>query len=268
MKQLLLILIIFSIEIFSQVSSPSGYTTNYGLRKYAQGANPSADSINANWDTIDSKIKVAYDSAQTKLNLYGNQDIGGQKNITSILSIGKSGDRNAKLIIGNFGQTPIYAGELSSTTAGVYLTYFGNGLAEDTVAMLEDLRGGLTGYATLSGTETFTGAKSFSEKIITSDDILHTRENIVVAGTSFSVDGITFGYLQPDASYTVPTINGGANGKIVYLVNAVSGNVVTLDDGIDNLQLAGDFAMNQYDSITLIYNSDSSQWIELSRSNN
>lgn len=267
MKYIFLITIILTVEIFSQVTSPSGYTTNYGYRKWAQGANPSADSLNANWDELDTDIKAAYDSAQAKVNTYGNQDIGGQKNITSILSIGKSGDRNAKLIIGNFAQTPIYQGELSSTASGTYLTYLGNGDL-DTVAMLQDLRGGLTGYADLASNQTFTGQKTFSEKLIPTDDVQFTRETIGVASTSFTTDGITFGYLIPDANYTVTTINGGANGKIIYLINSSGSHTVTLDDGSGNLQLASDFTMGQYDAITLLYDSNASLWIELSRSNN
>jgi hypothetical protein len=267
MKYLLLILIL-SVEIFSQATTPSGYTTNYGYRKWGQLANPSADSLNANWDELDADIKTAYDSASVKMNLYGNQDIQAQKNFLGILSIGKTGDRNAKLIIGNFGQSAVYAGELSSTAAGVYLTYLGNGVTPDTVAMLEDLRGGLTGYATLSGTQSFTGQKTFAEKLIPTDDVQYTEETIAVGDVSFSMDGATYGSLNPDDAWTVVTINGGANGKIVHLINSSATYSITLDDGGGNLQLAGDFVMSQYDAITLIYDSGISTWIELSRSNN
>ena len=53
MKQLLSILLfLLPLELLAQ-SAPSGYTTNFGLRKYAQGANPGADSLNANWTAID-----------------------------------------------------------------------------------------------------------------------------------------------------------------------------------------------------------------------
>lgn len=268
MKKLILILTIFLVgEMFGQVTSPSSYTTNYRFRKWVQGANPSADSINANWDDLDTKIKLVYDSAQTKINTYDNQVMYGSKYIGYLLGIGNTGYRAARFLIQNWSTTPTLANELAGTSTG-YLLYFGTGATYDTIATLRDIRSGAGGYATLAGTESFTGAKTFDEKIISTDDVLHTRETINVGSTSFSVDGVTFGYLIPDTpGYIVTTINGGANGKIVYLVNSTS-DYVTLDDGTGNLQLAGDFTMDQYDAITLIYDSNSSQWIELSRSNN
>ena len=188
MKKLILFLAIFLVgEVFAQVTAPSGYTPNYRFRKYTQGANPSADSLNANWTLADTKIKLAYDSAQVKVNTYA--------------------------------------------------------------------------------TQTITGAKTFSNDLTTSDEFIHTRENVQVTTTSFSVSGVTFVYLQPDAPYTVVTINGYTNGKIVYLINSGT-DAVTLDDAAGNLQIGGDFIMGRYDAICLIYDSNSTYWIEIGRSNN
>lgn len=263
MKYTLLIIAILTVEIFSQVTSPSGYTTNYGYRKWAQGANPSADSLNANWDELDADIKAAYDSAQAKVNTYGNQTVNGLKTINTGLSIGAG-----RLFFNTNAQTsPLFVGELCPTASRTYLTYT-NGSGTDTLATLDDIRTGSGGYATLAGNQTFTGQKTFSEKLIPTDDVQFTRETIGVASTSFTTDGITFGYLIPDANYTVTTINGGANGKIIYLINSSGSHTVTLDDGGGNLQLASDFTMGQYDAITLLYDSNASLWIELSRSNN
>lgn len=39
------------------VDSPIGYTSNYGFRKYTDGANPGAAGLNANFDEIDAAIK-------------------------------------------------------------------------------------------------------------------------------------------------------------------------------------------------------------------
>lgn len=132
MKQLLLILIIFSIEIFSQVSNPIGYTTNYRLRKYAQGANPSADSINANWDVIDSKIKVAYDSAQTKVNTYSTQTIYGTKTIAGTISLGSAG----RLTLGSL--EPKANGQLGYSSS--ILRYYHSSGTIDTVASRDWVR--------------------------------------------------------------------------------------------------------------------------------
>ena len=60
MKKIILALLLFVIFIpglYGQ-DDPSGHTEHYSLRKWAENANPSADSLNANWDDIDS---VLYD---------------------------------------------------------------------------------------------------------------------------------------------------------------------------------------------------------------
>jgi len=83
--------------------------------------------------------------------------------------------------------------------------------------------------------------------------------------------------LEPTRSYVEITCNDAntcditmsetnANqGQIVYIVN-VSANVVDLADSSGVSELAGAFAANQYDTITLIYTSD--RWVELDRSDN
>lgn len=60
-KKILLILLI-PIIVYAQTSPPSGYTTHYKFRMWAQGARPSADSINQNWKDIDSVIYMVSQS--------------------------------------------------------------------------------------------------------------------------------------------------------------------------------------------------------------
>ena len=55
----LCILVLFSAGLYAQ-TAPSGYTTNFSFRKWASGANPSADSLNANWADIDRAIRYPY----------------------------------------------------------------------------------------------------------------------------------------------------------------------------------------------------------------
>lgn len=127
MKQLILILTIFLIgEVFAQPTSPSGYTTNYRFRLWTQGANPSADSLNANWTLADTKIKLAYDSAQVKVNTYGNQTIGGTKTISGTLSLGAAG----KLTLGT--AAPSANGQLGYSSS--ILRYYHSSGTTDTVA--------------------------------------------------------------------------------------------------------------------------------------
>ena len=89
--------------------------------------------------------------------------------------------------------------------------------------------------------------------------------------------GITLGVtrthveLTPDDDYNIQTItdlNANKGGSMLYIVNMSASKTITLQDAVDNLQLAGDCTLAQYDSITLIYSGTASAWIELSRSDN
>jgi hypothetical protein len=51
----LLIGVLFFVDLYAQ-DAPIGYTTHYGIRKYAENANPSADSLNANYELIDDAL--------------------------------------------------------------------------------------------------------------------------------------------------------------------------------------------------------------------
>ena len=48
-------ILLLAVDAFGQ-ATPSGWTTNYRIRKYAQGANPGADSLNKNWIDLDAAI--------------------------------------------------------------------------------------------------------------------------------------------------------------------------------------------------------------------
>ena len=104
--------VIFYFSGLAQVSSPSGYTSNYGFRKYAESATPSADSLNANWDDVDTEIKVAVDSA-ISTSTHWDRTFNGD--------IAHSGD----FTITN-GVTPDARGEFGVTSASPYYpTYYG-----------------------------------------------------------------------------------------------------------------------------------------------
>ena len=68
------------------------------------------------------------------------------------------------------------------------------------------------------------------------------------------------------------TINGGVEGQLLVLQSAGSARDTTLEDTGDaggNLFLNGDFTLSHaQDSITLLYSSADSGWIEVSRSDN
>lgn len=259
MKQLILILTIFLIgEVFAQPTSPSGYTTNYRFRLWTQGANPSADSLNANWTLADTKIKLAYDSASVKMNTYGNQNSRGLKTFTGG-GIALGGGR--LFFNNNTVTTPLFIGELCPTTSRYYLTYT-SPTGTDTLATLANIRSGAGGYAMLTGA-TFTGDVSVGQ------DLRTPYYSVQVASTSISADNKSFLHLYtPAAPQVLETINGGSDGKILYITNTDATYSITVKDNAGNINTAGDFVMSQYDTMTLIYNSVASKWLELSRSNN
>jgi len=53
----LLAVVMLAVDGYAQATAPNNYTTRYRLRQWADGANPSADSINANWAQIDSSLR-------------------------------------------------------------------------------------------------------------------------------------------------------------------------------------------------------------------
>jgi hypothetical protein len=65
------------------------------------------------------------------------------------------------------------------------------------------------------------------------------------------------------------TITGGNDGSLVILRAADSARTIVVKDGTGNLQLAGDMTLdNAQDTITLIYESSLSAWLEVARSGN
>jgi hypothetical protein len=71
------------------------------------------------------------------------------------------------------------------------------------------------------------------------------------------------------ASDDLDTIDGGEDGMILVIRPVHADRTVVVKDGSGNLQLNGDFTMDDAsDTLTLIYDADLSKWVELARSNN
>lgn len=87
---------------------------------------------------------------------------------------------------------------------------------------------------------------------------------ITATGTYHTVD--TEGNAASD---DLDTISGGTDGRILIIRPASTARTVVAKDATGNLQLAGDFTMdNDRDMLTLIYDGTLSAWIEVSRSDN
>jgi hypothetical protein len=66
-----------------------------------------------------------------------------------------------------------------------------------------------------------------------------------------------------------PQIASGADGEVIILIGQSNANTVRVNDGT-GVQLAGgvSFTMGQYDTLQLVYEAGSGNWIEVGRSNN
>jgi len=71
------------------------------------------------------------------------------------------------------------------------------------------------------------------------------------------------------ASDDLDTINGGRDGQILVIQAENGARTVVAKDGTGNLQLNGDFSLdNAQDTLTLMYSGALTAWVELSRSDN
>ncbi len=114
---------------------------------------------------------------------------------------------------------------------------------------------------------------------ITSSDVVTMNRYRLVQGVQV-LDGLTA--IQPTNSYirvqgnaanidmqTNPQIAPGYSGQLLTLQGTANDRMVRLDDG-DGLQTQMDqpFSLGQYDTLQLIYDPFSSNWVEVHRSNN
>lgn len=111
---------------------------------------------------------------------------------------------------------------------------------------------------------------------------------IEIAGTVLKIAGklrfpieiltIATGVVTPTGTYIVlegegsaaddlNTIQGGIAGDVLY-VRIAGGDIITLKDGVGNLQMAGDFAMNSVNDSIMFICISTNVWAEVSRSNN
>jgi hypothetical protein len=117
------------------------------------------------------------------------------------------------------------------------------------------------------------------------NDSGNVRDNVITGATTYSVGDtevtIASGVItatmgshtvdtESDASTDdLDTINGGYDGRVLYLNPESSARTIVVKDGTGNMELAGDFSMdNAHDQIALRYDDAIDKWIEVSRSNN
>src|SRR3990167_5734555 len=162
MKRVFLLSLFVSAGLWAQ-TAPSAYTTNYRIRQWASGANPSADSLNANWTLIDTKIRapgyilpdsviIGAATSPSGVDLYvdGIARMGSQLLVDDSLIVGLTaslwaGPPFRVFIEGTLGiEDAVYVG-VPSTASGWYRLYGAS-----------DAYAGIIGRATLTDNRTWT----------------------------------------------------------------------------------------------------------------
>lgn len=84
----LILLILTAVACSAQTSYPSGYTTYYNLRLWAQGATPSADSLNQNWIDLDTYLNnIATGDTISYMKTWANQTATGINKFTNTVTL-------------------------------------------------------------------------------------------------------------------------------------------------------------------------------------
>lgn len=104
-----------------------------------------------------------------------------------------------------------------------------------------------------------------SDDFTVGGDIVTTPGTAIVVSASSTITPLG-AYVPITGSTGVGTssIAGPTAGRLIYIVNMANATITLTDTG--TLKLGGNFAMGQYDSITL--RGDGTNWIETGRSNN
>ena len=95
------------------MATPIGTTTNYGLNKWADGANPGGTALNATLDAIDTQMKV-------------NADAASETTLTKIIysvTYGSAGKLNVRELFNNSGLTLAGSVTPDAGTADWYFAY-------------------------------------------------------------------------------------------------------------------------------------------------
>ncbi len=154
-------------EADAQYTSPSGYTDNYRLRMYNNGANPGADSLNANLIAIDAQIKnrqKSTDSLKAAFGVNFNFPTGTMKSNV----IGAS-NTYSDFMYGYFYRESSEG--IDRWRMRVDLSQFDN----DTVKIKDGV------FAKISGTNNLTGVNSFGNATTNFGDATNATINYNIA---------------------------------------------------------------------------------------
>lgn len=141
-------------------------------------------------------------------------------------------------------------------------------VVEDTIQTKESKSGSYTGPLTGNVTGDVTGNLTGSVTAGSGEKIIFTRVAETISGNAISANS---GTLISLSTGTLNEITDPTDGQMIIIL--ATGSVTVNDiDNSENIVLNGSspaaYNMGEGDTLTLIYNSDSSKWMEMARSDN
>jgi len=225
---IVVLLMLLSMEILAQ-ATPSGYTTNLSLRKYASGVNASADSLNANLDDIDAGWKEHEDTLTVvKADVYTVMDYSGALSPGIVTNVSLS--------------TEVDTGRVQTT---------GN----DNIYGNKTLLGLLNTSSVYPRTDDAYGSGTYALRWLWSSvkDFYVESIHITDPGGSDSTDAADFSYNGTIVSLTKPLSVGGItiSAQTLGATDAVVADTNVISVGSINIDVSTDLAQNADDFIIL-----------------
>lgn len=301
----ILVVLVLSNLAYAQNATPSRYTDFIGLRCYASGANAGADSLNANWDDIDSTVEALNDSiAAVKADVYSVIDYAGgvidgtvmwadmstSAKATIVQVTGTQSIAGAKTFTDNMNTESILPVDdatynLGSISKQWYRGYF-NSLRTHQLYVINPVDTSEKAEITFDGTQV-----DFGTSKVKIDTFEVGAQTVALVQDDFSVPdlGDTVLTLPKLVSSLYMELSGSATAGIekilcdvtvpaehlLYITTANNSYTVMFEDGETdgNLLLSADFTMGKGDVLVLkasykLNALETLVWQEVSRSNN
>lgn len=207
LKYLLLIgfFMLISSNLTAQYQDPSSYTSHYNLRMWAQGDNPSADSLNQNWKDLDTYL---WDLVVVADPRYFEWKTDSQDTLTlkttDFGTIGFATDENLYIPIHDRPYSNLGNGAIGYNSEG-YLVFYNTNLnvdKYDTLLVRRDLRDDYLENDDLvvSGNWEFTGIVEFKQSATIFHEPIYADSSIIFQendayftnANSYSFDGIVY----------------------------------------------------------------------------
>lgn len=292
-KLFLFILMLIIADVIYAQDTPSGYTTNLRLREYASGANPGADSLNANLEDIDAWSVATDDTItaiKTRVNTVINlgapggiidgtvtyNDLATATKASFMQVTGGQSIAGAKTFTDGMYADGIYPNASETYNLGkkdeMWKTIYVQRVSTNGVDVLNTA-------GTDSVSISYDGTKVAFDKPVQMDGLTITTDFAMDSAASFNSLKLLLSTVSPsDVADSILTIDslvvnirinapgdmlnverldmvGASAGTIVILWSYSLANDITLEDNAPdgNFNLAGNFTIGAGDCITLMY---------------